>query len=1156
MQTLRRDLRKELERTVREARRTAEEGARKALEQLAVHHHEPWTTLSREQRQLRNRLRAHGRQLGDKRNEQRGTQEIARLAQECAYENWHRMLFARFLAENDLLIEPNHGVAISLDECVELARSRGEDWLALASSFAVRMLPQIFRQGDPVLEVALPPETRSKLEDLLKKLPRDVFVADDSLGWVYQFWQADRKEQINRSEKKIGADEIAAVTQLFTEDYMVLFLLHNTLGAWWAGKVLEQNPEVARSAKSEDELRAACSVGGIEWTYLRFVRDKAEDGAEGQWRPAAGTFEGWPKAAREITVLDPCMGSGHFLVFALPILVAFRMAEENLSPEAAVDAVLRDNLFGLEIDQRCTQIAAFNLAFAAWRAAGHRQLHSLNLACSGLAPGVSKAEWMKLAERAAALTPVPPERNLFGSKENLFSRRIRDGIERLYDLFVKGPWLGSLIDPAAGEAPLAEATFVELQPIVERVLDKQDDEFAELAVTAQGMAKAADMLARTFVLVTTNFPYLGRGKQDTILRTYCEGVFPTAKGNIATCFIDRSLRLCASSGTVAVVSLQEWTFLANYQQLRRDLLNRSRWHLLVLLGPKGFQTPMWDLNVMLFAASKTSPSAGDSFIGLEATDQRTPQEKSYALIHSNPQKIKQREQLSNPDAKIILGARSEAPPLSSITDCYQGVKTGDDGRFRLLFWELPSIRPPWLFFQSTVSATQLYGGRESLLRFDNEGNSLARNQGQGAWGRIGVVISQMASLPATLYLGDPFDSNASPIVVRHKDDLDALWAFCSSEAFNVEVRKLDQSLKPTNASLTQVPFDIQKWKKIAKEKYPDGLPKPHSRDATQWLFHGQPTASDQSLQVAALRLLGYLWPRQTGSSFPSCPPLRGSDLDKHGAADEIVCLKPIKGQPAAEERLRALLAEAFGSDWSAAKLGSLIAEVGFADKSLDDWLRDGFFAQHCELFHQRPFIWHIWDGRRDGFNVLVNYHRLAAPNGDGRRTLEKLIYTYLGAWIDLQREGQRQGLDGADARLAAAEHLKQELEKILAGEPPYDIFVRWKPLHEQPIGWAPDINDGVRINIRPFMMAKPLGARGSNACILRVTPKIKWEKDRGKEPQRPREDFPWFWGWDGGTVDFAGGKTFDGNRWNNLHYTNEFKRAARERHAAAAAKNP
>lgn len=166
MASLDRTLRRDLENTVKQARRVAEAGARKALEQLAVHYHEPWSSMSPEQRRLRNRLRAHGRQLGDRRDTQRGTQAIDRLVGECAYENWHRMLFARFLAENDLLIEPETGVAITLGECQELAREKSLDWLELASSFAVRMLPQIFRPDDPVLAVMLPPETRSELEDL------------------------------------------------------------------------------------------------------------------------------------------------------------------------------------------------------------------------------------------------------------------------------------------------------------------------------------------------------------------------------------------------------------------------------------------------------------------------------------------------------------------------------------------------------------------------------------------------------------------------------------------------------------------------------------------------------------------------------------------------------------------------------------------------------------------------------------------------------------------------------------------------------------------------------------------------------------------------------------------------------------------------------
>ena len=114
-------------------------------------------------------------------------------------------------------------MAITTEECTELARETGEDPHALAARFAQSALPQIFRTGDPVLDLALPPETRQALERLIDELPRAVFTADDSLGWVYQFWQSRKKDEINRSAVKIGADELPPVTQLFTEPYMVRF---------------------------------------------------------------------------------------------------------------------------------------------------------------------------------------------------------------------------------------------------------------------------------------------------------------------------------------------------------------------------------------------------------------------------------------------------------------------------------------------------------------------------------------------------------------------------------------------------------------------------------------------------------------------------------------------------------------------------------------------------------------------------------------------------------------------------------------------------------------------------------------------------------------------------------------------------------------------
>jgi hypothetical protein len=176
----------------------------------------------------------------------------------------------------------------------------------------------------------------------------------------------------------------------------------------------------------------------------------------------------------------------------------------------------------------------------------------------------------------------------------------------------------------------------------------------------------------------------------------------------------------------------------------------------------------------------------------------------------------------------------------------------------------------------------------------------------------------------------------------------------------------------------------------------------------------------------------------------------------------------------------------------------LLADAGSPGIGVEAWLRNHFFIQHCKLFHDRPFIWHIWDGQKDGFGALVNYHKL------DKARLESLAYAYLGDWIDQQERRTAAKVDGADVLLAAARNLQEKLKLILAGEPPCDTFVRWKPLADQPVGWDPDLNDGVRVNIRPFMLCGDVGRKG--AGVLRDKPNIGWKKDRGTDGSSA----PWF----------------------------------------------
>ncbi|MGA7498488.1 MAG: hypothetical protein WBX00_17305, partial [Isosphaeraceae bacterium] len=229
------DMRRQLENTIIDARDLAETVARAALQRWAVDTDKPFGHFSLVDKAFRKQLRARGIQAGDRRHAD-DRQEIDQLTQELAYEYWHRMLFARFLAENHLLMHPD-GVVVTLAECDELAPSeRAPNGFVLAARYASRMLPQIFRVDDVLLDVELPVNDRLPLEKLLAGLPSQVFTADDSLGWVYQFWQSKKKDEVNKSGQKIDGRSLPAVTQLFTEHYMVEFLLHNTIGAWWGAR--------------------------------------------------------------------------------------------------------------------------------------------------------------------------------------------------------------------------------------------------------------------------------------------------------------------------------------------------------------------------------------------------------------------------------------------------------------------------------------------------------------------------------------------------------------------------------------------------------------------------------------------------------------------------------------------------------------------------------------------------------------------------------------------------------------------------------------------------------------------------------------------------------------------------------------------------------
>jgi hypothetical protein len=267
---------------------------------------------------------------------------------------------------------------------------------------------------------------------------------------------------------------------------------------------------------------------------------------DGTWTPAAGTFDGWPEHLHELKILDPCCGSGHFLVAAALMLVSMRMELEGLSAREAVDAVLRENLHGLELDQRCVELAAFALALTAWRypgAGGYRPLPQLHVACSGLSVSAAKEEWEQLT---------------------LDRHNLRLALDWLYDAFQDAPVLGSLLNPEkTNSAKIVQ--WKELTQALQQALAREKtDEQREAGVVAHGLAKAAQLLTSKYQLVITNVPYKKSAELVPVVQDYLRVHYPNSKAALETGFLERAIEYCADGGSTALVMPENWLYLTSY----------------------------------------------------------------------------------------------------------------------------------------------------------------------------------------------------------------------------------------------------------------------------------------------------------------------------------------------------------------------------------------------------------------------------------------------------------------------------------------------------------------------------------------------------------------------------------------------------------------
>lgn len=466
-------------------------------------------------------------------------------------------------------------------------------------------MPGLFGDVGLVNLVPMPPAMLRRLVKVLNDGDLDSCWTDDTtLGWIYQYWNDPEREELDaklNSGGKVEPHEIGSKTQLFTERYMVEWLLQNSLNPMWLA-ICRKNgwtPEC-----ESDGVLDRLETRREEWRTKREAEEVAREDlmriygdAEERWKywvpqpMPEEIVEQAPTSLRELKLLDPACGSGHFLVAALGLLFAFYREEARHRCERWSDAqiatwILEDNLHGIDIDPRAVQLAAAALTLAARNACGEAmQIDHLNLVAPALRlaalPDNDEAI-VELRQRIHEETGLAETltNDILGALEGADHLgtllRIDDAItEALREHLGDGQ--GDLLAPST-EAGLAEDSDAMRHAILAHL-----DAFLSQHATAQdlGLRLRGEQLATgvrflelmregSYDIVVGNPPYQGTSKMRD--KEYIKKHYPRGKADLFACFLERGLELAREGGVSAMVTMRNWMFIKQYQDLREHLL--------------------------------------------------------------------------------------------------------------------------------------------------------------------------------------------------------------------------------------------------------------------------------------------------------------------------------------------------------------------------------------------------------------------------------------------------------------------------------------------------------------------------------------------------------------------------------------------------------
>ncbi len=574
------------------------------------------------------------------------------------------------------------------------------------------ILPGMFQRIEDYTELLLPDyllREGSVIEQMVTTIPEEDWTDQvQIIGWLYQYYNTEPKDKVFADLKKnikITKDTIPAATQQFTPDWIVHYMVENSLGRLW----LEGHPN--------DTLKS-------EWKYYL---DEAEQEPEVQAQLATIRKEYAALKPEEICVIDPCMGSGHILCVLFDVLVRIYEDYGYTAREAAVK-IVENNLWGLDIDERAAQLSYFAVMMKA------RQ-YDRRFFTRKVQPHVYAIE------ESNGITSAPMHDMGLNLSQEEYGEAVKQAM-RLVEEMHDAKEYGSIIHVTPCDWDLLRRFAVPRDEDGQLRLDVHGE--IEASERLQRLINIGEALSQQYDIVTTNPPYMGGSGMSSKLSDFVKNEYPDTKSDMSTVFMERTIGMCSQIGYMAMINIPVWMFLSSYEKLRNRIIHKNTFINMLHFGRGVFGS---DFGTTTFIIKKTRINHYNAIYrklferqgsvdSLETKERWffdgkgrfVEEQESFLEIPGTP--------IAYSLGKTLLAAFASKRLVSTIGDVKQGLATGDNNRFLRLWFEVDKSRIcftaknseealksgcKWFPYNKGGAYRKWYGNVEYIVNWENDG---------------------------------------------------------------------------------------------------------------------------------------------------------------------------------------------------------------------------------------------------------------------------------------------------------------------------------------------------------------------------------------------------------------------------------------------------